>query len=308
MTHLSDSQLIQYLAAQETADAHKILQGRIARGLMYRRTGRQTGMYRTLLVVDEDLVRASKYDLSVFTEDLRGKDHPSSEGRNALEDALARAGHAHFGEVIIYCPSEKMQAKEIDVRLEIKADSVLPLRELAVRNEFVDLADVDALRRHYEQLWRAYIFVAPEVFEDENKCRGIVDRFCEEYSIPFTDAYKKVRTHRFVQQRDDGSKAVLAAEKKPADLSVRPEAPISAAPMGEKEAWQNNEIHSESRTNLLKFARKAKLADTRRDEIWKKHLEQQEVAGQRSRAGARSEKDWAEFERDEREPGLLKDE
>ena len=43
-------------------------------------------MYRTLLVVDMDLVRASKFALSVFTEKLRGKDDaPSADGRLGLE-------------------------------------------------------------------------------------------------------------------------------------------------------------------------------------------------------------------------------
>lgn len=308
MTHLSDSQLIQYLANQECDQANKALQKRIARGLMYRRNGKIAGMYRTLLVVDEDLVRASKYDLSVFIEDLRGKDRPSSVGRNALEALLAGAASASAGQVIVYCPSEKMQAKEIDVRLEVKAESVLPLRELAARNEFVDLADVDALRRHYEQLWRAYIFVSPDLFEDKTKCLAIVKKFCEEYGIPMEEARKKVRTHRFAQQEEQTRERAAdgdAAEESSGDGM----APLAAG-TPDTRAWENDEPLVDSRGTLLRVVKQKRLSAKRRDALWNRYLDGETKVGERLRKGSFSEEDWIElndeFEREQKAPELFK--
>jgi len=305
MTHLSDSQLINYLAAQKCDSTQKILQQRLARGLLYRRSGRKSGMYRTLLVVDFDLVRASKYGLSVFTEELRGKDKPSSEGRIRLETRLALVSGAKAGQVIIYCPSEKMQAKEIDVRLEIKADSVLPLRELAERNEFVDIADVDALRRHYEQLWRAYVFVSPELFEDKMKCQAVVDAFCEEFAIPPGEAYKKVRTHRF--------RAV--EENKPADIRDRGgEVARTDGATVHTDAipdWANRVESVQSRGTLLKFVKRKNVSKQREEKLWYEYLHEERRAGERAREGSLTEKDWAErndsLDREEREPKLIEE-
>jgi HD superfamily phosphohydrolase len=307
MTHLSDSQLIQYLAAEKCDEANKTLQRRIARGLLYRRTGQKAGMYRTLLVVDEDLVQASPYTLSVFTEELRTKkDEPSSEGRIRLEVMLAEAARVNHGEVIVYCPSEKMQAKEIDVRLEVKEGSVLPLRELAARHEFVDLADVDALRKHYEQLWRAYIFVSPQVFENKGQCDAIIDKFCNEYGIPRRDANKKARGHRF----GDTKEGVLEREGSPADTKDISAHDLPAVAVEESKApeWTNNEILVESRSNLLKFARRKTLSNEQRDALWNDHLKEDRVAGERTRPGVVTEKEWADLERRHREPGLYEDE
>jgi len=271
-------------------------------------------MYRTLLVVDQDLIRASKFALSAFTEDLRGKDRPSSVGRIRLENLLAEAASESPGQVIIYCPSEKMQAKEIDVRLEVKVESVLPLRELAAMGEFVDLADVEALRRHYEQLWRVYVFVSPEVFEDTTKCRAIVDRFCEEYAISRGDAYKKVRTHQFTYFQERGA-SLPASRTTEADSAPPASTGTNAAGLVLNGlGWDDKLL--ESRLNLANFVKKKKLSLSRRQVLWDGY--QREYLGgdnsliERTRRGAQSEKDWAErnqqLEREEREPELIKDE
>lgn len=191
-THLSDSGLIDYLGNTNVGAQHQQLQRRLYAALRFRRKD----MYRTLLVVDIDLVRSSTHGVSYYLQDLRGKeDEPSSEGRRKLEAMLESAAQAKEGDVIVYCPSGNMQAKEVDARLEIDEKRVLPLR---LQEKFVYRADVDVIQRYYEELWRAYVFVSPELFEDPVKCKSVVDRFCDHYSIPKQLAYPKVRSHKFI--------------------------------------------------------------------------------------------------------------
>lgn len=153
-------------------------------------------MYRTLLVVDTDLAQSSKHSISFFATELRDVDTDGKPvGRARLENDLARAGNLSPGEVIVYCPSPKMQLKLVDARLEINDGRVLPLR--VQRESFAYAADLAVLQQYYEELWRSYLFVAPHVFNDATKCKAIVDAFCAHFGISQALAYKKVRRHDF---------------------------------------------------------------------------------------------------------------
>jgi hypothetical protein len=191
MVHFSDSDLIDYLGnVKERMDPADLeLQRKLYIGLRYRREE----MYRTLLVVDTDLVHQSKHSADYFAEDLRGpKEKPTNRGRKLLEGELTAAAGAKEGDVIVYCPSLSMQSKLVDARLEINVDRILPLR---VQREFTYQADLDVLQGYYDDLWRAYLFVAPRLFEDPTKCKAVVDAFCKHYDIIPATAYRKVRHH-----------------------------------------------------------------------------------------------------------------
>ena len=192
MVHLSDSELVEYLGHAELTDSeNSALQRRLYVGLRFRRKG----IYRTLLVLDTDLVRLSAHKVAYFVEALRGSEEkPSSEGRNSLERQLEEAAKLSPGSVILYCPSADMQSKEVDARLEIKQSAVLPLR---VQREFAYFADVRVLQEYYSELWRMYVFVDPGVFDNASQCKTMVDALCDHFHIPRTQAYLKVRTHKF---------------------------------------------------------------------------------------------------------------
>jgi len=193
MTYLSDGDLIDYLGKVPLVpvDASR-LQGRLYTALRYRRRD----LYQTLLVVDTPLAHSSPHSLTYFAHELRGaKGKPSSEGRRKLEASLAVSANSHDGDVIVYCPSLGMQSKLVDARLEISEDRVLPLR--VQKEVFAYRADLDVLQQYYDDLWRAYVFVAPEVFRDGEKCRAIVDEFCAHFGIVPALAYNKVRVHDF---------------------------------------------------------------------------------------------------------------
>ncbi|MDX9859253.1 MAG: HD domain-containing protein [candidate division Zixibacteria bacterium] len=204
MTHLSDSELINYLGqAPLTDQSDAPLQRRLYNGLRFRRRS----IYRTLLVVDTDLVLTSKHNVPYFTETLRGpEDAPSASGRITLERTLEKAAGLSSGEIVIYCPAGDMQSKEVDARLEIKEGAVHPLR---VQKKFVYFADVKVLQDYYWDLWRAYIFVSPDVFANKAKCKIITDTFCDKFEIPRAQGYFKVRSHDFTVSGDVTAKRML---------------------------------------------------------------------------------------------------
>ena len=191
MAHLSDYGLIDYLGtAVELPPEKRALQTSLHRALRYRRDD----SYRTLMVIDTDLVGEAGRD-SLVTAWRGSKAHPDSSKRRELEAKLAEAAGAREGDVIIFCPAADMQSKEVDVRLELSEGKVYPLR--TQQQSFAYRRDVETLQHHYKELWRAYIFVAPDLFARPEKCKAVVDVFCTECRIPSTEAYTKVRTHDF---------------------------------------------------------------------------------------------------------------
>jgi HD superfamily phosphohydrolase len=198
MTHLSDTELIDYLGTVriEVPDKQKEieyrkLQRKLYVGLRYRRLC----LYRTLLVIDTDLADKSSHLVSYFAKKWRGtREAPNNAERREFERRLAQAAKGQEGDVIVYCPAETMQSKEIDARVEIQENRIVPLRS---QRTFVYNADVEALKCNYESLWRAYIFVSPEIFDDRERCKAIVLQFCKEYKVRWEDARRKVRRHDY---------------------------------------------------------------------------------------------------------------
>lgn len=200
MVHLSDSDLINYLGRAEVNESDRPLQRKLFQALRYRRKG----IYRTLLVIDSDLAHSSPGEIGSFARrfrDNKGKD------RRELEGKLAEAANSRHGEVLIYCPSPKMQSKEVDARVEIQEKRVLPLR--LQRESFAYRADLDVLQQYYREIWCSYIFVSPEIYDDSAKCRAIVDVLCTEFNMATEVAYKKVRRHEFQSTPEQNSKHAL---------------------------------------------------------------------------------------------------
>src|SRR5262249_13727667 len=55
--------------------------------------------------------------------------------------------------------------------------------------------DLEVLIQYYEELWRAYVFVSPEIYRDARKCRTVIDKLCLDLNVQKELAYKKVRGH-----------------------------------------------------------------------------------------------------------------
>lgn len=198
MVHFTDTTFVDYVGTAETSPEARALQRRLYVGIRYDRRA----IYRTLLVVDSDVVQMSARPCAFFAAELRkGKDgRPGNEGRQELENDLARTAGVSSGEIIIYCPSPDMQAKEVDARLEIIHGRILPLR--VQRESFAYHADIKVLEQYYQQLWLIYVLVSPDLYENAAKCKAIVDRFCERYGVEPMVAYKKVRGFKFRIEHD----------------------------------------------------------------------------------------------------------
>lgn len=217
MTHLSDTELIDYLGTTtiELADTgkqtyYRRLQRQLYVGLRYHRAH----LYRTLLVIDTDLADKSNHLVSYFVNKWRGpEDSPSNTERRDFERRLCQAANAQEGDVIVYCPAETMQSKEIDARVEIQENRIVPLRS---QRTFVYNNDVEALKTNYESLWRAYIFVTPEIFEDRSRCEAVVRQFCNEYKVRWEDARRKVRRHDY-DESDEGDLITVPQPELPLD-------------------------------------------------------------------------------------------
>jgi hypothetical protein len=193
MVHMSDTMFISRLASSKVPEDRTSLQHRLALGILYDRKA----LYRTLLVIDSDVTQMSARSTSFYAKELRkdSEGKPSNVGRQELEAELAKAAGVPDGEILIYCPSPEMQSKEVDARLEIVQDRVLPLR--IQRESFAYHADVKVLEQYYQQLWLMYVFVSPDVYESRSQCKAIVDCLCDRYGIEPMLAYKKVRRYKF---------------------------------------------------------------------------------------------------------------
>ena len=119
LTHLSDDEIIDWLGitkhCEANGDIHVELRRKLWLGLRYRK------LYRTLLVVDRDLAANAPQPPEHLAEELWGTPGDKARidrarsNRQELETKLVQAansagGRAAEGDVLVYCPSAKMQS------------------------------------------------------------------------------------------------------------------------------------------------------------------------------------------------------
>jgi hypothetical protein len=105
-----------------------------------------------------------------------------------------------------------MQSKEIDVRVELEEGTVRPLRR--EYEQFTLKKDIEVLKDYYKDLWRMYIFVSPDVYEDDAKCLAIIEAFVKKYQIPREDALRKARKPNLARPPRVGEIARSTEERK----------------------------------------------------------------------------------------------
>ena len=99
-----------------------------------------------------------------------GAYHRDRVAREEAEQQLSRKLKLKDGELIIYCPAAKMSLKEADVPVRIDSGPLRSLRDLS-------LPEIKVLSDKHRDLWRFYVFVAPQ-YADKMRQIGAA---CEAY-------------------------------------------------------------------------------------------------------------------------------
>ena len=183
LIHLSDSEIIRYAAEVEfeSSDEARQVRAGLYAGLRYQRRL----VYRTLVVIDyEAVVQHSKFGLNYIVAEMRQK-------RVLLEKELAAKASVRYGDILVFCPTTRMQRKETNARVEITEGKILPLARQHA--SFACETDLTALDKYYDELWRAYIFVQPDVYKQVGKCDLIMRSLCDRLNLPLDIAYQKYR-------------------------------------------------------------------------------------------------------------------
>jgi hypothetical protein len=130
-------------------------------------------------------------------------------------EAATRAGASEFSPdstlgalpaVLIYCPHQRMQAKEVAACVELESGRVLPLNRQAHEQSLAE--EIHLLNESYRRLWRLYLFVHPNLLAHGNEgelpyamaLSGLIDAFCDRFGIPL-DARKRGSRFRYLPLR-----------------------------------------------------------------------------------------------------------
>lgn len=105
-----------------------------------------------------------------FKQELVERYHHNGEQRREAEEYLAKCLKMRSSDLIVYCPASGMQLKEAEVRLKTSVEKPSSLASY-------DVPEVNVLREKHRNLWRFYVFVAPEQLAKAKK----ISHVCEEY-------------------------------------------------------------------------------------------------------------------------------
>jgi len=129
-----------------------------------------------------------------FVQLLRGRPGGSRRLQESEVRLSALTGlGAHS--VLVYCPPIKMQAKAIAAPVRFQQNRIIPL---AHHPDFGDEAEL--LNRKYRSLWKAFVFVAPEVLDIPGMAATITEEFCRRLDIPPNLAPKLLATETTADQ------------------------------------------------------------------------------------------------------------
>jgi HD superfamily phosphohydrolase len=174
VVHVGDEDLLAYLSSSDDKQVKAL-----ARRIRYR------DEYRLLFTLDHE---AAGDDADKITSVLRASSDAERKNWEKRLSSLVetRAAHLDAPPFLIYCPSSKMQAKEVAARVELEAGKRLPLNRCsdgALKNEIASLI------KRYHHLWRLYIFVHPALTMGGNEADdvllfgAVVDTFCERFGV-----------------------------------------------------------------------------------------------------------------------------
>ncbi|MBN2582314.1 MAG: HD domain-containing protein [Planctomycetes bacterium] len=179
---MSDEEMVRRLANARQdgrGDSPEILSAAEARELgraIYHRR-----LYVPAVVLTETAARGIG-GAEKIVELLRGR--PGGRRRlQQIEGRLSAMTGIGSHSVLVYCPPIKMQAKAITTPVRFEQNQIIPL---ARHPDFRDEAEL--LNRKYRGLWKAFVFVAPEVLDKPGLAGRIAGEFCACLGLPAAKA------------------------------------------------------------------------------------------------------------------------
>jgi HD superfamily phosphohydrolase len=200
VVHLGDEEMLTAFETAAATDHPQTNVRELVRRIRYR------DEYPLLFTLDFDATSSCGGPEVVIRRLRDNNDQGRVELETMFSEATVRAGASEFAidtasgtlpAVLVYCPHQRMQAKEVAASVELESGRVLPLnRQL---NDEPSLAkEIDLLNTSYRRLWRLYLFVHPNLLArgPDNgllysmALGGLVDAFCDRFHIP-SDARKR---------------------------------------------------------------------------------------------------------------------
>jgi HD superfamily phosphohydrolase len=181
--HFGDESLLAFLSSEAdkagSDDAASLVRGILSRS-----------EYQLAFTLDYEAAQQAGGGPEKFIKYLREQ----KDGRKHMEDRFkALVARSHLKEevpVLLYCPSIRMQAKEVAAHVELTPNKVIPL---SLEGEDSQVAEeIRVLNVKYQRLWRLYLFVHPKLkpaFDtkspaEETLLSAIVDTFCNPFGVP----------------------------------------------------------------------------------------------------------------------------
>jgi len=210
IAHVGDSDLLSTLdTAASTSEPVGLSVKELVRRIRYR------DEYPLLFTLDHDGTHHFGGPEGIIRHLRDDGDRGRREWEKLFADAAVRAGAEEFATtreggslpaVLIYCPHQRMQAKEVAAHVEVEAGRVLPLNQQAHDRGLAQ--EIDLLNENYKRLWRLYLFVHPKLLARGSAgeptfamaLNGLVDAFCERFGVPL-DTRRRGCRFRYVPLR-----------------------------------------------------------------------------------------------------------
>jgi HD superfamily phosphohydrolase len=135
---------------------------------------RRRQLYRPVVIVPKAAAVKTKLGFDTFVDRLRTR----KDERLHLEQILAtEAGFEELSHhVLIYCPGGKMQAKRVDVRVQLDPNRIWPLSTYP--DEELIMRELKLLSDKYHDLWHTYLFLHPVQAGNEYIRNTVIETFC----------------------------------------------------------------------------------------------------------------------------------
>jgi HD superfamily phosphohydrolase len=156
-----DDELLHLLANEEKTQAKAAV--KLAQALLNR------NLYRPVYWL---LPAEEKEDLPRYqaVRELASRYHQKPSDRRDAEIEIANKANVDPADVVIYCPELTMEMKSAEVLVALPNNEIKKLKD--IKSQGIQ-QEVQRIMAQHRDLWRLYVFVAPDIYVDRNKVERI---------------------------------------------------------------------------------------------------------------------------------------